>query len=97
MLTAQTSTLKTSRKQADSLLLLPGEPGFNEILALPPPSNNRNVSYVVRSGGTLIESVDDAELEEYFDSGEYDERLEQIDIEEAESDILYLPSSVSIR
>ena len=93
----RTTTSKTSLKQADSLLLLPGEPGFNEILALPPPSNNRNASYVVRSNGLLIEAVDESELEEYFDSGEYDERLEQIDIEEAESDILYLPSSVSIR
>ncbi|MEO1351324.1 MAG: hypothetical protein AAFW84_21360 [Cyanobacteria bacterium J06635_15] len=85
-----------------SLLLLPGQQGFSEFLNVPPPDPRHGVNYVVRSGGGLAEAVNDDELAEYFKSGEYDERLSQIEAEETEiptdaemvSDVLYLPCSV---
>ncbi|NEP17821.1 MAG: hypothetical protein F6J97_13100 [Leptolyngbya sp. SIO4C1] len=88
-----------------SKLLLPGDPGFSYYLNLPPPDPRQKVNYVVRSGGGLMEAVDDGGLAEYFSSGEYDERLSQIEeenpseeilIEGITSDVLYLPCSVCI-
>jgi hypothetical protein len=72
-------------------------------MAIPPPDTNH--AYVVRPGGNgLMESVSIDELDEYLLSGEYDERLEEIEeedtttvieIEQPRSNILYLPTAVS--
>lgn len=88
-----------------SVLLLPGQRGFSAYLNIPPPDPRRGVNYVVRSGGGLTEAVDGEELTEYLNGGEYDERLSQIEAEDAVeeeivthqglvSDVLYLPCSV---
>lgn len=85
------------------MLLLPGNPEFSRLLAVPPPNKGERF-YVVRPGGSgLMESVSDDELDEYLLSGEYDERLDEIDKQDSiainesiTSDILYLPCSVSI-
>ncbi len=61
-----------------SILLLPHEKGFQEILATPPPSP-KDVNWVVRAGGILMEAVSQKELDEYLQGGEYDERLKEID------------------
>ncbi len=82
-------------------LLLPGDPEFRFWLAIPPPDSQH--AYVVRPGGNgLQESVSVEELDDYLLSGEYDERLEEIDeedaaieIEQPRSSILYLPTAVS--
>ncbi len=74
-------------------------------MAIPPPDGD--YAYVVRPGGSpLMESVTPDELEEYLLSGEYDERLEEIEEEDADlesvveieqprSSILYLPTAIS--
>lgn len=85
------------------MLLLPGQPQFTKWLALPPPSTE-NCSYVVRPGSFgMMESVNDSQLDEYLNSGEYDERLDEIDNEELEinsnlwSSVLYLPISLCMQ
>lgn len=78
----------------DKLLLLPGDSGFNEILATPPPTAGADVAFVVRPGGNgLIEGVSLDALDDYLQSGEYDERIEEIEAEEPSS-LLYLPCEV---
>jgi hypothetical protein len=70
-------------------------------MAIPPPDSDH--AYVVRPGGSrLMESVSVDELDEYLLSGEYDERLDEIEeedaaieIEQPRSSILYLPTAVS--
>jgi hypothetical protein len=88
-------------------LLLPGQPGFNEILATPPPDPGREFNYIVRPGSSgVAEIASEAELTEYLNSGEYDERLAEIEIESnsltevsinsnLRSDVLHLPCCVS--
>lgn len=71
----------------DRRLLLPGEPGFAEILAYTPPPNWREVAardgtsyaYVAEPGSALLRAVGMAELEEYLEGGEYDDRLAELD------------------
>lgn len=89
-----------------SPLLLPGEPGFVEILATPPPDPGKQYAYIVRPGsGGIPELATVGELDEYLNSGEYDERLDEIGQEESNaipinqklhSDVLYLPKSIKI-
>lgn len=88
-------TLRMSHYLNDSGLMLPGHPDFNRILATPPPDPDRRKDFVVRKGGSLLESIDSSGLDEYFESGEYEERLEEI--EEIESDLLYLPVSITLK
>jgi len=74
------------------LLLLPGEPGFNEILAIPPPS--RDSAYIVplHLGGVMV-AVDpeSKEFETYMEGGEYAERIEDIG-----DSWLFLPEEVYV-
>ncbi|MEM9815542.1 MAG: hypothetical protein AAF827_03880 [Cyanobacteria bacterium P01_D01_bin.6] len=88
-------------------LLLPGQPGFNQILATPPPDPRQGVAYVQRVDSPVMEAVELSELDEYMLGGEYGERLEQIEIEDAQateipinqglkSSVLYLPCSVVV-
>lgn len=89
----------------DRLILLPGEPGFSEILSTPPPEPTHH-RYVVRAGQGghgLMESVSGEELTEYLEGGEYTERMDEIEGEsdipinsDCHSDILLLPTSVTI-
>lgn len=71
-----------------SPLLLPGDPGFDEILGHTLPIDWQQVAYenfgeyafVVRPGsGGLMECVPVEEATEYVFGGEYDERLEEIE------------------
>lgn len=67
-----------------SLILLPGEPGFDEILMTPRPDwrtaadrDGDSYAFVVGEDG-LARPVTSSELNKYLDGGEYDERLAQI-------------------
>lgn len=67
---------------SDRLIMLPADPGFNQILATPPPDPGREYAYVVRPGAAIMERATLEQLDEYLLSGEYDERLEEIDSKE---------------
>ena len=63
-------------------LLLPGMPGFQEILASPPPDPDKDYAYVVRPGSAGVpECVTDDELREYLNGGDYEARLSEIEQE----------------
>lgn len=87
------------------MLILPGHPDFYRILATPPPAR-RGQSFVVRAGSMILEPASDLALNEYLEGGEYDQRLEesgQTDLltweesDQLESDVLFLPASLSVR
>jgi hypothetical protein len=66
------------------LIMLPGEPGFEQTLMTPRPdwieTANRDgdsYAFVVGEDG-LARPVTSYELTEYLDGGEYDQRLAQI-------------------
>jgi hypothetical protein len=66
------------------LIMLPGDPGFNETLLTPRPDwqdvasrDGDTYAFVVGEDG-LARPVTSPELEEYMEGGEYDERLAQI-------------------
>lgn len=67
-----------------SPLILPGDPDFDATLAIPPPtwravaSRSPQFAFVARAGSGLLEPVTMAELEDYLEGGEYDERLIEI-------------------
>jgi hypothetical protein len=89
-------------------LIYPGHPDFQAWLALPPPAPRKNVCYIHRPGAAVAEAIDVEVLDDYLLSGEYDERLDEIEgnqsvspnaephNEEFSSDVLYLPVSVSL-
>lgn len=66
------------------MLILPGDPDFDSTLALPPPNWRRfaestpDFAFVARAGSGLLEPVSMADLDEYLEGGEYDDRLEEI-------------------
>lgn len=72
------------------MILLPGDPGFAETLAAPPPNwgdvaarDGSSYAFAVRPGsGGVAEAVTLSELEDFIYGGEYDERLDEIDVEE---------------
>ena len=64
--------------------MLPGDPGFDEILLTPRPDwqqianrDGDSYAFVVGSDG-LARPVTPCELTEYLDGGEYEERLTEI-------------------
>ena len=69
-------------------LILPGTPEFTQAtLTLPPDWRNvadrgNGVSHVVDLDTGLLRSVDDNQLREYMNSGEYDARMQQIGLSE---------------
>lgn len=73
------------------MILLPGDPGFAETLAAPPPNwgevaarDGSSYAFAVRPGSAgVAEAVTLTELEDFIYSGEYDERLDEIEQEEA--------------
>lgn len=82
-----------SQSPSSSVLLLPGDRNFNRILATPPPDPDKSKNFVVRVGELLPVAVNERELDDYLEGGEYDEQIAEID--DLESDILYLPDSIS--
>ena len=86
------------------MLIYPGHPDFGTWMAIPPPDPRAGVNYVHRVNGAVMEAVTDDELEDYLQGGEYEERLDEIEEQEAEipineglqSDVLYLPVSVAL-
>lgn len=86
------------------MLILPGDPLFLPTLATPPPEKGKpGYAYVCRAGSDVLELVEDRELNEYLEGGEYDDRLMEsdgnIDYTEDDlvSDILYLPTSIQLQ
>lgn len=72
-----------------NILLLPGHPLFNLILATPPPDYNQKlqscgeaVSFAMDAEKGIFRCVDPFELEEYLEGGEYDEINEDLDEED---------------
>ncbi|MCU0525163.1 MAG: hypothetical protein MUF72_10090 [Elainella sp. Prado103] len=72
-----------------SNLILPGDPEFNLALATPPPNWQQEAArwggefaFIVRAESGLLEPCSFAELDEYLEGGEYDERLATIDDDE---------------
>ncbi|HEY9663805.1 MAG TPA: hypothetical protein V6C65_35605 [Allocoleopsis sp.] len=64
------------------ILFLPGDPGFQETLENPDLFNwvhfanqKGQATFVVRAETGLLDCVNDEELEEYLNGGEYDLRL----------------------
>lgn len=76
--------LDTSR----SPLILPGDLEFDLTLngVLPPVQDGVQPLYVQRPGSLLVEAATPEEMTEYLLSGEYDERLEEMDDWEEEED-----------
>ena len=73
---------------ADSLLMLPGDPGFDELLMTPRPDwgevaakDGDNYAFVFDPGSLLPRPVTMAELEEYMEGGAYDEQMIEIELE----------------
>lgn len=73
----------------DRVLLLPGDPGFDETLCIPPPA--KDCAYIVPTnlGGVMV-AVDPEgpEFQEYMEGGEYEARINDID-----ESWLFLPDS----
>lgn len=66
-------------------LILPGDPLFNETLMSPPPNwgevaarDGNFFNFVADSASGIFRAVTEAELEEYLQGGEYEERLMEI-------------------
>jgi hypothetical protein len=57
-------------------IILPGDPDFN--IATPPPTDGDRL-FVVRPGSLLMEAVSSAEMDEYLLSGEYDDRISEME------------------
>lgn len=70
-----------------SPLILPGDPDFHFLLGSTPPPAPQGQAFVVRPGSVIMEPVSDREFDEYVNSGEYDDRLAEI--EDEEEDWLY--------
>jgi len=75
-------------------LILPGDPEFHLTLGtVKPPVEDQSANFVFRAGSLVMEAVtNDRDLDEYLEGGEYDEVMG----DELESDILWLPCSMSI-
>lgn len=73
-----------------SRLILPGDPEFDQTLATTPPPNWREIAtrhhgeyaFIMRSDSGLMMPCSMAELDEYIEGGEYEERLEALGDEE---------------
>lgn len=75
----------------ETKLLLPGDPAFYQTLGktLPPDwqrvaqQHSGDYAFVVRPGdGGVMEAVSQDEATEYYNSGEYDERLQEVEAED---------------
>ncbi|NEP19612.1 MAG: hypothetical protein F6J97_22430 [Leptolyngbya sp. SIO4C1] len=87
-------------------LIYPGHSEFQAWLAVPPPDSRQQVCYVHRPGAAVAEAIELGQIEDYLLSGEYEERLDEIEGAESarettapvnqgvQSDVLYLPASV---
>ena len=68
------------------MLILPGDPEFDQTLGrnLPPNwgqvagQNSGCFHFVARSGSGILEPVGAQDLEEYLEGGEYEERLQEM-------------------
>lgn len=92
-------TLTTPRwdRTAEPLIMLPDHPQFGRILATPPPEPDRSRCFVARSGSGVLEAVNDSQLDDYLEGGEYDQVMAVWDEETPQSDVLYLPVSVGVK
>jgi hypothetical protein len=68
------------------MIILPGTPEFDFTLGrnLPPnwravaAQNGSSFHFVARSGSGILELVNDSDLQEYLEGGEYEERLNEM-------------------
>lgn len=72
------------------MLILPGNLLYLNTITKPAPGDfltSDSDAYIVRQDSLLFERVNEKELDEYLEGGEYEERLEVIEQES----LLYLP------
>ena len=72
------------------MLILPGNPLYLNTIKNPAPGDflrSDSDAYVIRKDTLLFERVNERELDDYLEGGEYEDRLEVIEQE----NILYLP------
>ena len=72
------------------MLILPGNPLYLNTITEPAPGDfltSDSDAYVIRKDSLLFEKVNEKELDDYLEGGEYDDRLGIIEQE----NILYLP------
>lgn len=82
--------LKNQKETEPQPLILPGSPLFHFTLGtVKPPTEDRSCNYVFHKDSLVMEAVNESQLDDYLEGGEYDE-IE----EESGSDILYLPCSM---
>lgn len=64
-----------------SKLILPGTQEFEDFLSgeVLPPTQRGDSVFIQRPGSLLLEAVSPEEAQEYLCSGEYDERLAEMD------------------
>lgn len=82
--------LKKPQEIEPQPLILPGNPLFHFTLGtVKPPTEDQSCNFVFHKDSMVMEAVNDSQLDDYLEGGEYDE-IE----EESCSDILYLPISM---
>ena len=72
------------------MLILPGNPLYLTTINRPAPGDylrSDSDAYVIRKNSLLMELVNENELDDYLEGGEYEDRLEVIE----QASILYLP------
>lgn len=63
-------------------LILPGDPEFHLTLGTVTPPAAPDQVFIVRSGSLIMEPATPEEVDEYLQSGEYDQRLVEMGEEE---------------
>jgi hypothetical protein len=77
------------------MIILPGDYGFYETLATPPPgwrsqiSSSNNAAFIVRAGSELLELVDERQLIEYTEGGEFDQRSDEMIDDDDDEEIYF--------
>lgn len=65
-------------------LILPGDPEFHFTLGTVTPPAAPDQVFIVRSGSLIMEPATPEEVDEYLQSGEYDQRLVEMDDDDSE-------------
>lgn len=66
------------------MLILPGDPLFDLTLGTVTPPANPGSAFIVRPGSLVMVPASESEVYEFLNSGEYDERMAEIEDDEPE-------------
>lgn len=64
-------------------LILPGDPEFYMTLGTVTPPAAPDQVFIVRAGSLILEPASPDEVDEYLHSGEYDQRLDEMESEDS--------------